>query len=166
MHGPTWSDPRSQPLSISLYCLWAACCRWQKHKSELSCHACFNFSCLRSWSLTLHSDSLAYTGLHMLHARHRSSWNIRMRSFGEWSVQAHKTNIHTHVPNAVTLVWGSLRLAPINNRASFLTAKSVLSIPWTSGNLAIVWGPSYHWSTRWWSLVRYLNVAPSPPMST
>ena len=40
-----------------------------------------------------------------------------MRSFkiyGKWSVQASKqANIHTHVCNAVTLVWGSLRLAPI-----------------------------------------------------
>ena len=25
---------------------------------------------------------------------------------------------------------------------------------------------SYRWNTRWWSLVRYLNVDPSPPMST
>ena len=36
-----------------------------------------------------------------------------MRSFeiyGKWSVQA---SIDTHVLNAVTLVWGSLRLAPI-----------------------------------------------------
>ena len=45
-----------------------------------------------------------------------------MRSFkifGKWSVQAHKqANIHTHVRNEVTLVWGSLRLTPINRLAS------------------------------------------------
>ena len=35
--------------------------------------------------------------------------------FGKWSVQA---NIHTHVRNEVTLVWGSLRLAPINMAAT------------------------------------------------
>ena len=35
-----------------------------------------------------------------------------------WSKQASKqTNIHTHVRNEVTLVWGSLRLAPITARA-------------------------------------------------
>ena len=41
-----------------------------------------------------------------------------MRSFkiyGKWSVQAsNQVNIHTHVRNEVTPVWGSLRLAPIN----------------------------------------------------
>ena len=32
-----------------------------------------------------------------------------------WSVHASKhTSIHTHARNEVTLVWGSLRLAPIN----------------------------------------------------
>ena len=40
-----------------------------------------------------------------------------MRSFkiySKWSVQTNKqTSIHTRVRNAVTLVWGSLRLAPI-----------------------------------------------------
>ena len=48
----------------------------------------------------------------------QSSWNIWMHSFkvyGKWSVQASKqANIHTHVCNEVTLVWGSLRLAPIS----------------------------------------------------
>ena len=35
--------------------------------------------------------------------------------YGKWSVQAYKqANIHTHGCNEVTLVWGSLRLAPIN----------------------------------------------------
>jgi len=33
--------------------------------------------------------------------------------YGKWSVQANKqANIHTHGCNEVTLVWGSLRLAP------------------------------------------------------
>ena len=32
-----------------------------------------------------------------------------------WSVHASKqASIHTHARNEVTLVWGSLRLAPIN----------------------------------------------------
>ena len=39
----------------------------------------------------------------------------KIRTRSEWSVQAskHQTNIHTHGCNEVTLVWGSLRLAPI-----------------------------------------------------
>ena len=51
-----------------------------------------------------------------------------MRSFkvyGKWSVQANKqANIHTHVCNEVTLVWGSLRLAP----TSFFTCNVVENI--------------------------------------
>jgi len=36
--------------------------------------------------------------------------------YGKWSVQASKqANIHTHGCNEVTLVWGSLKLAPINH---------------------------------------------------
>ena len=35
--------------------------------------------------------------------------------YGKWLVQASKqANIHTHGCNEVTLVWGSLRLAPIS----------------------------------------------------
>ena len=35
-------------------------------------------------------------------------------TYGKWSVQASKqANIHTHMCNEATLVWGSLRLAPI-----------------------------------------------------
>jgi len=35
-------------------------------------------------------------------------------TYGKWSVQASKqASIHTHGCNEVTLVWGSLRLAPI-----------------------------------------------------
>jgi len=38
-------------------------------------------------------------------------------TYGKWSVQAskHQANIHTYMCNEVTLVWGSLRLAPIYN---------------------------------------------------
>ena len=37
-----------------------------------------------------------------------------IKIYGKWSVQASKqANIHTHVRNDVTVVWGSLRLAPI-----------------------------------------------------
>ena len=43
----------------------------------------------------------------------------------------------------------------INNRASFLQVKL------STVDLVNIWDPGYHWSTRWWSPVRYLNVGPS-----
>ena len=51
----------------------------------------------------------------------QSSWNIWLLSFkvySKWSVQASKQvskQTYTHVHNEVTLVWGLLRLAPINS---------------------------------------------------
>ena len=40
--------------------------------------------------------------------------------YGKWSVQASRpANIHTHGCNEVTLVWGSLRLAPIKLKVSW-----------------------------------------------
>ena len=50
----------------------------------------------------------------------------------------------------------STNLCAINDGARFLPVK--LSIV----NL-VNSGPSYRWSTRWWSLVHYLNVDPSLP---
>ena len=62
------------------------------------------------------------------HASRQSSWNIWICSFkiyGKWSVQASKqTNIHTHVRNEVTLVWGSLRLAPITMGCVWTASKT------------------------------------------
>ena len=50
----------------------------------------------------------------MLHVDLREIFEYaQFKIYGEWSVQASKqASIHTHVRNAVTLVWGSLRLAP------------------------------------------------------
>ena len=40
----------------------------------------------------------------------------RLKISGKWSVQTNKrTSIHTHVCNAVKLVWGLLRLIPISD---------------------------------------------------
>ena len=78
-----------------------------------SCHAycqpAFNTNSFRSPSVLCQPCSLVV-------ALHASSWNISMRWFkiyGEWSVQKAQTDIYTHMRNAVTLVWGLLRLAPI-----------------------------------------------------
>jgi len=47
-----------------------------------------------------------------------------------WSVHASKhTSIHTHARNEVTLVWGSLRLAPIS---SFLLCRE--GVLWLVGS--------------------------------
>ena len=40
-----------------------------------------------------------------------------------------------------------------NHRVSFLTS---------TVDLMNAWGPGYRWSDQWWSLVRYLNMGPSP----
>ena len=41
----------------NLYCQWAAYRWWSIAAQTRSCHACFNFSCLHSKSLTLHSGN-------------------------------------------------------------------------------------------------------------
>ena len=48
----------------------------------------------------------------------------------------------------------------INHRATFLPVES------STINLMNVWGPGNRWSARWLSLVRNLNVDPSPHTST
>ena len=48
----------------------------------------------------------------------RSSWNIQIRSFKIYGIWL-RTDIHTNSANAVTLVWGSLRLAPIMSLLAF-----------------------------------------------
>ena len=71
-------------------------------------------------------------------SRYQSSWNIWMCSFKiyrRWSVQASKHR-YTCVSNAVTLVWGSLKLAPINS----VTYKhfTVVVMMWTF--ISLWWG--------------------------
>ena len=48
----------------------------------------------------------------------------------------------------------------VNHWVSFLLVK--LSTVY----LVNIWGPGYRWNARWLSLVRYLNVDPSPPTFT
>ena len=107
MHGPpTWNSTREAT-------------QWTTAWSTNKCHACFNFSRLCFGSPILHSDSSPPLASH---ASRRSSWNIWIRSFkvsgrSKASKQASKqVYIHTHVHNAVTLVWSSLRLTPIRWR--------------------------------------------------
>ena len=122
---PTWSHRTSCFLSLVVRLVtqssdsqkvngYCACCQWIQLESS---------SPSLSFTLTLQSGSSAsrlFPRLRWSTRRrgHQISWNIRiwMRSFaiyGKWSVQ---TSIDTHTCSnyAVTLVWGSLRLAPIN----------------------------------------------------
>ena len=83
----------------------------------------FNLSCLHSRSVShrrysliviVHSRSHSLAEVYIA-VDSQSSWNIWLRSFkvySKWLVQASK---HTHVRNEVTLVRGSLRLAPIKH---------------------------------------------------
>ena len=64
-------------------------------------------------SPTLHSDSKTSTGLHMLHGIDFREIFERAHLKFTVSGQSKQANIHTHVCNEVTLVWGSLRLAPL-----------------------------------------------------
>ena len=98
----TWSKPCS---------LAALSCDRQTHTTvqKVNCHACCQHSTWIVFAVTLFQADLKYTLENM---DIQSSWNISMRSFkiyGKWSFQ---TSIHTRVCNAVTLVWGLLRLTP------------------------------------------------------
>ena len=73
----------------------------------------FNLNTLRSYS---HADPALARFYGLAIAEVQSSWNIWMRWFeiyDKWSVQT-SIDRYTRVRNAVMLVWGSLRLAPIN----------------------------------------------------
>ena len=108
---------------LSVSC--CACC--QRIQLESPSLPVFFSPTLQSGSSPSHSMAeLKYT----CNVDTQSSRNISMRSFeiySKWSVQANKqaskqANIHTHVPNAVTLVWGSLRLASIISQNKSLSA--------------------------------------------
>ena len=100
-----WPFVATSTMSI-MYCLWTTYCWWSvaaQTRSKLPCMLQLpmrvaDAAALPSWA--------------------RSSYNIWMRSFkiyGIWGrKQAKQAYIHTHLHNAVLLVWGSLRLAPVN----------------------------------------------------
>ena len=101
----TWSDLNHRHDRI------CTACSVGNLPSRVSCDVYFNFSHLNS---TLHSKQSSLQASHTeLDLR---NIKVQMRSFkifGIWPQTDRQTYIHTHVRNAVTLVWGSLRLAPI-----------------------------------------------------
>ena len=103
-------------LPLNLYHLWVACFHREKHKPELSCYACFNFSRLHSRSPVLYSDSQASTGLHMVHDidLHEIFECAHLKFMVNGQFKQACIDTHTHSHNEVTLVWGLLRLTLIN----------------------------------------------------
>ena len=97
-HGPQWVAIRALP--------WLFFVPWASFTSTL-CSGSFPSPTRQQ------AGPIAYTKLLV---DVQSSWNSYMRSFkiyGIWSQTDRQTDICTTSANAVTLVWGSLRLAPI-----------------------------------------------------
>ena len=97
----------------NLYGLRAACCWWSvcscRSKQEVRCHTCLNLGCLRYG----YRCSTLAVAQHCF-ARERSTFGKYLCAFKIYSIWP-QTNKHTHAScNAVPLVWGSLRLAPIS----------------------------------------------------
>ena len=87
-------------------------------KQAVSCHVCFNFSCLDSMLPVLHSgnnpsrsSTKCMSSIFIIFKCAYLKFPVSGRS-KQASKQASK-HTHTHMRNEVTLVWGSLRLAPI-----------------------------------------------------
>ena len=119
-HGSYLKRPQPLPIEICPACvgslLFMICS--STYKQGVSCHAGFNFSRLRSGSPMLHSGNgngpAKCTSSIFVILKFKCA-HLKNKRYVAASKQA---NIHTHVRNAVPLVWGSLRLAPINKYAS------------------------------------------------
>ena len=97
----------------------------------------------------LFSPPVAFTCFE-LHTRYRFSWNIWMRSFKIYGMWLVLTYIHTRKHNAVTLVWGLLRLAPISMYSLILTFpdNKTLSLQLTSV-LPVTCYATVRWQELW-----------------
>ena len=120
----TWSN--LNPPCIILYSQWAACRWWSVcsccDKQEVRCRLSLNLSRLRygcqrcTLAVAKHCPALAIIAM-QVHEDIQFSGkylnvHLKFTVYGRkqaWSVG----RIHTHLHNAVPLVWGSLRLAPL-----------------------------------------------------
>ena len=101
----TWSDLNYRRDRI------CTACSVGNLPSGVSCHVYFNFSHLNSM---LHSKQSSLQASHTeLDLRNIKVQMRLFRIFGIWPQTDRQTYIHMHVRNAVTLVWGLLRLDPI-----------------------------------------------------
>ena len=82
-----------------------ACCQCIQLESSLLLLSC---------TLTLQSGSSPHTRSHGWSIHRKIFKCAHFKIYSKWSVQT--KSIHTHVHNAVTLVWGSLRLTPITGK--------------------------------------------------
>ena len=122
-----YAQPLPEAIStqrvIILYGLWAACRWWSVRsccdKQEVRCRVCLNLSRLR---YGCQRCTLAVVAQHcyLLSARGRSIFRKYLNAHLKFTVYGHKqahtyvnTLPQTHFRNAVPLVWGSFRLAPI-----------------------------------------------------
>ena len=116
---------------------------------DRSCHACVNLSRLRSGFLSRRRCGLAVGWV----ALHRQQAGTRETSLREIFKCAHlkftvygrkQASIHTHFRNAVMLVWGSLRLAPITH-----TSQEVNKTLVHTRKCRTLWGRAW---ASWYSL--------------
>ena len=87
-------------------------------KQAVSCHVCFNFSRLNSRLPALHSGNSpsrsptkCMSSIFVILKFKRAY--LKFPVSGRSKQASKQASIYTHVHNEVTLVWGSLRLAPI-----------------------------------------------------
>ena len=113
----TWSDP----VNLRPYWICTACEQPAViGRSTNQCQACFKFSHHRSGSLTLHSDSSPLL-LHDIDLREVFEFaHLKFPVSGRSKQTIVQAYIHTHIHNAVMLVWGLLRLAPIKQTFSMI----------------------------------------------
>ena len=130
----TWSD--LNPPCIISYGLQAACRWWSVrsccNKQEVRCRASLNLSRLRNGCQCC---TLAVAQHCHASAQGRSIFGKYLNAHLKFTVYGRKHGrIHTHLDNAVPLVWGSLRLAP----TKFLTSESsrLVPRPFENGNEA------------------------------
>ena len=107
MHNPYLKQSQPRPPCIILYGRRAACRWWSGRsccdKQEVRCRASLNLSRLRYGCQRCTSP-----------AKCTRTFNFQEIFKRAFTVYGHKrSRMHTHLRNAVPLMWGSLRVAPI-----------------------------------------------------
>ena len=146
----TWND--LNPLCIIL-CGRQTACRWWLvcsccDKQEVRCHVCLNLSCLHygcqrcTPAVAQHCHALPFTywvllsaWAHLIFGKYLNA-HLKFTIYGR--KQAWPVVLHTHLRNAVPLVWGSLRLAPTTSPNIKLKQRYIL-VPCETD-----WGKVFH----------------------
>ena len=105
----------------------------------MHCRVCLNLSCLHygcqrcTLAVAQHCPSPIEANLATKYTRTFNFQEIFKRAFkiyGIWPRPHTYVRIHTHLRNAVPLVWGSLRLAPIKNAHSVMLCVGWNELAW------------------------------------